>query len=283
MIRSWVANREGVTYQRSGLTRTRSSILVLLGLAICLVSCNNPAPTSNPQPLTPGGGVSLQTIYYALGIQTAAGGVFFQLKYVGDDGNFGNFYPNGSTNQVYTFTNSSGSYSNTTTRTPADWTFNWTSLGAFPNCSKAPDNGATIFLYPPAVGVNAIGCYDPPSDGTTSTYDLDINSGPEHVTFEPLTEPYPPTKLTVSGSGFDSTYGMPVVQVYDAYGNLLVQTTATSATATSLSISSIAMSATDYGTWYGFVLNVDSQHQLSAVGAGTFKMICSLPKGEACP
>jgi hypothetical protein len=38
MIRFWVANREGVTYQRSGLVRTHSRLLALLALAIFLIS-----------------------------------------------------------------------------------------------------------------------------------------------------------------------------------------------------------------------------------------------------
>lgn len=37
----------------------------------------------------------------------------------------------------------------------------------------------------------------------------------------------PPTSFTISGSGLSTTYGMPVVEYYDEFGQLMAQTTAT--------------------------------------------------------
>ncbi len=117
--------------------------------------------------------------------------------------------------------------------------------GAYSQCSTAPDNNATLFIIPPGLGVNEIGCYQVnlPSGPQVQ---LDIDTPATAVTFGLVTELYPPPTVHVSGSGFSTTYGMPVIRVHDAYGNELASVTATSATANSISAPTNDFSGVDY-------------------------------------
>lgn len=210
-----------------------------------------------------------------------AGAVRFITTYLGADGSYGGYSPAGNTETVAWVTDADGFFEDANGRSPADWSFNWTSSGAYSQCSTAPDNGAQLFIVPVAVAENDIGCYQVNLPSGPQV-ELDMDSPNVQVRFSPIEEPNPGPSVNVTGSGFDTTYGMPVIHVYDAYGNQLASVTATSASPTIISAPSSGFSAMDYGTYYGFVLNTDSAGNLYPVGTGTITKTCTLPKGESC-
>jgi len=109
-------------------------------------------------------------------------------------------------------------------RAPAVWSFDWLPAGTFPACATAPDNGIQLGFG--KAMETSVACYAPPggsggSLGDPPDYSLHPN---------PLNIPSPPSQVSVETTAgtFNSTYGLPVAQYFDEYGNLVEQQNATS-------------------------------------------------------
>ncbi|HXI25037.1 MAG TPA: hypothetical protein VNG71_14335 [Pyrinomonadaceae bacterium] len=90
----------------------------------------------------------------------------------------------------------------------------------------------------------------------------------------------PPSSVTISGGGFDTTYGMPVVEYFDQYtGDLVASATAMSVSGdgTSLQVATPDLSGIYSGAYNIVVSNVASDASYSTVGVATFSACCVDP------
>jgi hypothetical protein len=90
----------------------------------------------------------------------------------------------------------------------------------------------------------------------------------------------PPPSVTISGGGFSTNYGMPVVEYYDQYtGGLVASTTAYSVAAdgSSLQASTPSLSGVYTGSYNIVVSNVLADGSNSIVGVATFAACCVDP------
>jgi hypothetical protein len=218
--------KSSIVVRRSGL------YLASVPLLLSQWGCANKAPEATQ----PGGGMSIFTYYQAEldgPIQTVAGAQI-ELSYVSDK-QYQQYYAAGSDySPVNAFTGPNGQYYNANKRSPALWTFTWGANGAHPECLAAFGNNVNILIFP-------IDAYNVGSNGELcEAFNLPLleASGDTPVTFSPnsINVNAKPPSVSVNGSGFTTTYGVPVVQFYDSGGNFITEQGATSTTATQIII-----------------------------------------------
>jgi hypothetical protein len=101
---------------------------------------------------------------------------------------------------------------------------------------------------------------------------FDASVGVEYSSFpfspNPLNTAALPASVTIQGSGFDPTYGMPVVQYYDMDGNLVAQEAASSVSnnGTLLTLATPNITELSDGAYAGVVSNVASDGSYQYVG-----------------
>jgi hypothetical protein len=86
---------------------------------------------------------------------------------------------------------------------------------------------------------------------------------------DPFNTAAPPSTVTITGSGFDPTYGMPIVQYFDMNGNLDAQQSATtvSSDGTTLTLATPNFTELADGTYVGVISNIASDGSYQYVGA----------------
>lgn len=133
-------------------------------------------------------------------------------------------------------TNGSAYYDVTGGKTPADWR-----LGE----GSGPCSGQSINTQITFAG---------------STVPLDCRSIPStFFNFSPsmIQRDYPPSSITIEGTGISSSGGMPTVEYYDLQGTLIAQTTATSLSGGVLTAPGPTVSSFGSGAYIALVRNSD--------------------------
>lgn len=249
-------------------------VIVVLGLAV-LSGCGNP---SNPNSgrTAPGGGMTIQTFYQEGGsLPVAIGYVNLLGNYVKDIG-FNIYYPAGSdysSFDIYTGI-SNATWTNTNKRTPAIWSLTWTDKGTHPECAQYLLANQQDIVFPIAYGIFTLTCV-PPKSNEQARISEGGSSGNTTAKISPsvINLNYPPSTLTVTGSGFSSQYGNPIVQFFDSNGAWVEEMDPSSVSSTSLTVPA---------DWSGFltgkytfvVLNIDTSGNYYAIAAGPMSATC---------
>jgi hypothetical protein len=211
--------------------------------ALAMVECPDSTSPTLP-PTTPGGGWIISTYLFNYGQISPAPSSRITGTWVGDDGP----NPQGSAVPIDVTTNDLALAPVPNGRVPATWSLIWqSSVGAAEACAG---HGATA--TPSFVGaVEDVGCFigGGVSDGTAFSFNP-----------SPLEEWSPPSEATITGQGFSSAYGMPMVQYYGLDGTLVDQENATSISQDGTSISGPVgdISQLPAGTYVGIISNAGS-------------------------
>lgn len=158
-------------------------------------------------------------------------------------------------------------------RVPATWKLGWVASLSFPNC-----DGVTATGTPAVVGgTEEFSCF--------YTYVVGFSPGFQFSP-NPLNIADPPPTSQIVGSGFFSTYGMPIIQYYSLSGTLISQATATSITnnGTVMSAPTPDVSNVPEGGYAGVVSNISSNgsHIVLASVAVTIEDSVPLPPPVPC-
>ena len=142
-------------------------------------------------------------------------------------------------------------------RVPAVWGVTWVGNSEFPQCT-----GVTATATPNIAGaLEEFQCY--------STVAYVVN--PYQFQPNPLLLSAPPAESTITGAGFSSAYGMPVVQYFDSNGNFVDQVSATTVSSDGTSISAPTPNLTGggvvVGTYAGLISNIKADGSYQSVGA----------------
>ncbi len=144
-------------------------------------------------------------------------------------------------------------------RAPADWNFTW-NFALTPGCGGQSAKGTVHFRDEDITVL----CVIIQSTGFSSvSTNSDFAFAPN-----PVLTSAPASPGTITGSGIDPTYGMPLVQYYALDGTLAAQQNATSVSSdgTSLQIPGRDMSQLPGGTYVGFINNANPDGTFSPVG-----------------
>ncbi len=153
-------------------------------------------------------------------------------------------------------------------QTPAMWNFQWVYGPGFTSVC----NGQTG----PPIQLNVGGtvyptCYIYAAGGSA----LVEGSGAFALSPNPIQNWSPPSSATITGTGFDPTYGMPLVQYYGSDGTLVAQENATSVSSdgTTIQIPGFNTSALAPGEYVGFISNAASGGTYSYLGTAAVNVI----------
>jgi hypothetical protein len=255
-------------------TETFSLFLVPFAFAV-LSSCGSGTPVGPGPGLVPGGGMKVRTSIIPTpgAAPIIVPGVDLRMSYV-EDLNFNKYYPSGNDfSNVGVYTDVNALFTNQNKRTPAGWIVTWGSYGNHAECYPYKFNGLEELVWPIAYGTFGYICdpYAPTAQMVPGTGD----SQNKALTFAPssINLASPPATIRASGSGFDATYGMPLIQFYDRNDQFVDETYATSASATQVSAPA-DFSGFTTATYTGVVLNLDSTGSYSAVGTGSIRVSC---------
>lgn len=221
-------------------------ILLIVALSIA-ISCND----TTPPEATPGGGFLIQTLVNENGIVFTAAGVAVLGKWQKD-------LPGaaGDPSQFTQITNSEGLAAVVGGRAPANWQFTWLSAsGEGSVCDGFSASGD--------IALNQI------SDFTciTANFIGFVAASAISVSPNPINTTSPPNSITVTGQGFSTTYGMPLLQYFALDGTLVAQETATSVSGgTSMQVSGGGISQMPVGTYAGYVSNAGPNGSWNYVG-----------------
>jgi hypothetical protein len=228
--------------------------LILLGVFSLTLLTGCPPESPTLPPATPGGGFIIETGFNPYGapvLVIPAPGSSIQGTWQSDS-----YGATGDPSSWTEMTNAEALASVVNGRAPATWTFTWVSSVTFPACSGKQSNG-TVSLH----GIEGIVCYE--RGGYVSG-----EAQPFVFSPNPLNPASLPSTVTIQGSGFISTYGMPVVQYFDMQGNLVTQQAVTSVspdgttlTATTPNISELAA-----GAYAGVINNINASGSYDYVG-----------------
>lgn len=219
-------------------------------VCVCITGC--PLPTSTLPPATSGGGWILSTGYIdAVSIapapETTVSGVW-----VTDNSGAA-----GDPSSFEVTTNDLGLFPLPNARVNASWQLTWvSSLNAPLFC-----DGVTATALPEQGHVEEFNCINLSGGGEALTSPVLFNPNPFNTAA-------PPSSVTITGSGFDPTYGMPVAQYFDMNGSLVAQQSATSVSPdrTTLAFSTPNFAELPDGTYAGVVSNIASDGSYSYVG-----------------
>ncbi len=92
---------------------------------------------------------------------------------------------------------------------------------------------------------------------------------------EPVNDWAPPASATITGSGFDPTYGMPLVQYYDMTGTLVAQENASSVSSdgTTIQIPGFSTTGLAAGEYVGFISNAGSGGTYNYLGTAEVAVV----------
>jgi hypothetical protein len=234
--------------------------LIILGFFSLLVLTGCPPQSPTLPPATSGGGWILETGFVAYGtnfvipapLTTVSGSWLSE--------------PSGATGDPSSFqvsTNADAIVALNDARAPATWTLTWVRSFSFPACAGQSTAQVTLhsieLFYCLATG-GAVGELPP------------FSFWPD-----PINPANLPASIMIQGSGFTSTYGMPVLQYFDMSGNLIDQRAVDSVSAdgTTLTATPPNFSELATGTYAGVINNIaaDGSYQY----AGTVAVNVPLP------
>jgi hypothetical protein len=201
------------------------------------------------------GGFIIETQVDYNGVLTVAPGTTTYWSYIED-------LPGAAGDGVYyeSLTNELGLDSYGEGRVPAAWGFYW-DFTLDLEAAECDGLSGTADIAEAGAVVNLICTIGGGFEG--------IEDAPE-FTFSPnpFNTEAPPSTVTITGSGFDPTYGMPIVQYFDMNGNLDAQQSATavSSDGTTLTLSTPSFTELGDGTYAGVISNVASDGSYSYVG-----------------
>lgn len=179
-------------------------------------------------------------------------------------------------------TNEVGLDSRINGRVPSLWNVQWRAGGP-PGCIGAVDFPGTLFQSNPQ-RITEVFCIQPPQFGPEnigSTGDFSFSPSPL------FTDGSSGSTATISGSGFSSQYGMPLLRYYDSSGNLVNQANVTSVASdgTWMTAPIPDVSQLELGTYAGFIYNQNSSGGYTFIGTADVTVLDPPPSppGEPCP
>jgi|SRR5579875_1123599 len=237
-------------------------LLVLVGACFFSVafSCgSNPSPTL-PEP-TAGGGFILETevSYYQGSPAVPEPLVDVAMAWQSDDPGAA-----GDAGITSAATNDVAVASLLTARAPAKWKFTWqSSYDGPPNCV-----GVNTIIDVPLNALAEFICQEWIIQGSAQISTFGFSPNPVYINSTL------PSSGTVLGSGFSSSYGMPLVQYYNLDGTLVAEENATSVASNgdSIQISGFDISQLPVGTYAAFVSNAASGGAYTYLGAGDVRV-----------
>jgi hypothetical protein len=226
----------------------RRAYLPLLFVALsALVGC---PPTPSLPPATGGGGFVIETAWNYNGVSGLAPYTTTNWTWQSDNaGAAGDPSPFTST------TNAQSLDSRTDGRINAKWTVMW---GLSLSYSACLNISGTITINSPGEIID-VTCFEA---------SVGVEYDPFTFSPNPMNTAAPPTSVTIQGSGFDPTYGMPVVQYFDMNGNLDAQQAAASVSSdgTTLTFATPNFTELSSGTYAGVISNIASNGSYQYVG-----------------
>lgn len=239
--------------------------LPLLVVLIALVACDSGSGPTLP-PSTAGGGFFVETRFQEEAFPPVlVGGVQVNLEWAKD---LPGAQGSPATQDVITDVDTAlAAVPNG--RAPATWNFLWVA-GSVSGCSGV-NLDANVILD----GIELFTC-------------TEINDAPEagHVITSPFQfEPNPldtsslPATVTITGQGFSTQYGLPLVQYFDLSGTLVAQMNAetVSSDGTSIAAPPPALSGVVSGTYVGFISNANASGGWDLVGTVSLTVAAPAP------
>ncbi len=187
--------------------RFRRVALVVVLLTIMIGGCENDNPA--PPPSTPGGGWTLQTVYEDLtdnSLPVAVPDVTVYGQWEADEPG-----ATGNDNPFSVTTGTQGLYYLAGVRAPAKWELTWQAggptvcAGLMTTATVAQGSLEDLLCLVTTITIGDVDAFSPNPVNTSSL----------------------PATVTITGSGFTATYGMPLAQYYDSAGTLVAQESAT--------------------------------------------------------
>jgi hypothetical protein len=219
-------------------------------MVIGLVGC--PPQTPTLPPTTSGGGFLIETFFTDNGVVSPAPLTNTSWVWKQDGvGAAGDPSPFQSVTNIYALDSSLNG------RVGAQWNLTWSYTGYVP--AQVCDG------YKDTITVNEAG------EQVIVSCNV-IGVGQEYSGFvfnpNPLYLVQPPATTTVKGSGFKSTYGMPVLQYFNLKGTLMAQATAASVSAdgTTLVAKTPSLSGLPVGEYAGIISNIAADKSLAYAG-----------------
>jgi hypothetical protein len=247
------------------------TILALAVLVLSAYSCNGP---SLP-PTTSGGGFFIETEF-----QSSTGPIFpISVPFVTTGWTWKKDVPG------FTAVGDARSFEITTGvtaialsengRVPALWDVQWLAGGP-PECIGAPDDPALGEFQSDPGRTTEVICFE--QTGTSSA----AIQGSQDFTFSPspiYTDGSSGNIATISGKGFSSQFGFPLLQYYDMSGNLVQQANATSVAPDGTWINAPIpdISQVQVGAYVGFVYNPNSSGSYTYIGTTSVIVLNPLP------
>lgn len=234
-------------------------LLLLFLVGAFAISCDEGTPSPTLPPPTSGGGFVLATFINVNNSGPIAEG-FVSLSGVWQADAFG---AAGSANSFNVTTNTLGLVSADGARAPAEWLITWLSSQFAPaECNGFSQTG--IIQLSAEENVTCI-IIDNGASLAVAAASFSLSPNPVYINAAP-------SSGTVAGSGFSSTYGMPLVQYYNLDGTLMGQENATSVNGTSVQISAFDISQLPAGTYAAFVSNAASGGGYTYLGNGVIQV-----------
>ena len=237
---------------------------MLIGLTGC------PPTTPTLPPSTSGGGWVLETVFIDEAVVSLAPETTATGDWLADSQG-----ATGSASPFTVTTNEEALAIIADGRAPATWSVTWVSSLSFPDGC----NGQTYTLIIGVVGALAeLDCYAIPVEGYLEPFMF--SPSPLYVIGTQPTS-------TITGQGFSSQYGMPVVQYFNPQGQYVDEMSATSISSNGTQIQAATpnLSGLSPGTYVGIVNNVNANGSYTPLG-GTYVLVMSeapTPPTNPCP
>lgn len=251
----------------------RNSLLFILPLSLLLTgfdSCNGPTLP----PTTDGGGFIIETVYIDQTVIVVAPGTSISATWKEDQAGAA-----GDASDWTVKTNSLALGTVQNGRVPATWDATWGSSD-FPPAQDCA--GIHVTLKPSVKGaLEEVACILQEVAGGPPIITDDPNPiGIEPASINPVN---PPQSFTITGSGFSSANGMPVVQYFDLQGNLVVQQAVDSVSSdgTTLVSTTPGLSQLPAGVYAGVVNNVAPDGSYQFLGTGTVEVTAPIYRPTA--
>lgn len=236
-------------------------LLVSLSLSlIAAVSCDNSPPPTLP-PATPGGGFVIESF------KSINGGPDITEPSVEITSNWQADLAGASGDPtVFTvITSILGLAPAVGKRAPAKWQFTWVASADDSNICDGKDITLSVQLN----GIAGVVCEEFVTSESVAASASAFSMSPN-----PVFTTAPPSAGTITGTGFNSTYGMPLAQYYTLDGTLISQENATSVSSdgTQIQISGFSTSQLPIGTYAAFVSNAASGGTYTYLGTGAVQV-----------
>jgi hypothetical protein len=238
------------------------SVLAALSLVVlCAYSCGGP---SLP-PSSGGGGFFIETEFLSTTGPITPQPVPFVTTGWTWLNDVSGFTAVGDASPFQNTTNSAGIGVSANGRVPAMWAVSWISGGPAV-CIGAPDDPVFGHFQSNPGRTTEVLCFErPASQSLQASQDFGFSPDPVY------TDGSSGGTATISGQGFSSQYGMPLLQYYDSNGNLLQQTNATAVASDGSWITAPVpdISQLQIGAYVGFLYNMDSTGRYIYLGTSS--------------